>query len=328
MIKRFIKFYFIIFLFLLYLTILFFYYNRCSFILVYKRSENTLKIMSKNFSKCIIRNTIYNCMEKNKEIYPTLHSKEYYKSHYFNKSIYENFHTNYNVLITPHININIKIVVGIPVGPSELISRIAIRKSWGRHKMTINNKEIFYLFIMSKPDNNYPFQYLVEESHKYNDMLLFDFINSYKHITLLMIMSYKWIKENCRNISIFIRSNSDVLLFPLKLHKLIDIKSDIIAYKTSYNNITYPSGSFYIFSMRFAYQIVVLSKTVRPIHHTEDVYYGQIMKNIKIKNITWFGLEYYLPLSYFRKKKINIKNTSLISIHPITPSAFYYFLNN
>lgn len=301
--------------------------NKQSFLILLKESNDILKLMSYNFSLCIAKDTFFNCMKTNNEKYPTKHDKLYYKTHYFNKSVYDNFHTNYNVILFPTISTDIHIIVGIPIAPSELISRIAIRQTWGKIKVTKNKKKLCYLFIMSKPDNSYPFDYLIEESYMYKDILLFDFINSYKHITLLMIMSYKWIINNCSNISFFVRSNSDALLFPSRLDKLLNYNSDIIAYKTSCNKTVYPSGSFYIFSMKFAQQIVKLSEIVRPIHPTEDIYYGQIMKYLNIKNITWFGLDVYLPFSYHRKTNICIKSTSLVSIHPVTSSALYYLLH-
>lgn len=303
-----------------------FYQNKENkhFNLLLKESKKRLIKSVNVFSSCIKNNTILNCMNRNKEIY------KFKKITFTNYIInYKNGLNMYNVLVTPKITVDKQNIVIIPVAPSELIARIAVRSTWYSIKKTEEGKELSYLFYIGKPEmikNSYPLYLLYEEAKKYNDILLFDIVNSYIKCTLLLLMCYKFVLEYFPSCKYVIRVNSDMIFYPEKLDKMIYKEKDAIGNKNKAMGIEYLSGAFYIVSKVYIGLLLNESKRIIPISFYDDIYSGQINKIIKFKNIAYINKYcYYLQVTNNNQYMLFDKNSTIIAAHSVNSNAILYF---
>lgn len=308
-----------------------------TFLQLYFKEERILNSQFDELMGCMNIKPLFNCMKKDKEIYKTKYSKEYYIKHPFNLSFYNNIELNYEILIRPKkIYSFTNIVIVIPISPTQILPRIAIRQTYSKIKK-YNEYRYKYIFVMGKPDlsddnkmngyNSYSFNYLVDENSIFDDILVFNYTNSYKLITLQLLLCYKYILENYRNIEYVVRANSDMFIKSDLLGKLISkYKSyDVIGYKVLYKEtLIYPCGAFYIFSKRLISIFIDKYKYVTPMHDIEDVYYGEIMKKYNVTNIKWTNNEdVYISLWQYNFKNIYLKK-SLVAIHELPSSVIIY----
>ena len=251
--------------------------------------------------------------------------------------VFNHYFDNYSVLIQPKIIRNdTKIVIGIPIGPHQFLERFSIRNTWCNYaERTYSTKCLF--FCGYSKENNHLNNYLQEEAEKYNDIVQFNFQNSYLNLTLLQLSSYKWILSQYPKLEFFIRSDSDVYLNIDKIHELIKRKN-IYAYGKVFSNKTpnrntdskwympfhiYPGNMYHSFIVGYMYiwskdileMIVNDSNYVQPIHYLDDVYYGQIFHE---RNITMQDcyINYDILPSPLKDLYIE-KNTNIIAIHRI-----------
>lgn len=294
------------------------------FYILLTESKIRLKKSVEEFSLCVNNNTVRRCMKRNNEIYKF---KKITHSHLIMD--YKNGLNIYKILIKPKIDINIQNIVIIPVAPTELIARIAVRSTWYSVKQTDKGKKLFYIFYMGKPEMinfSYPLNLIYEESSKYNDILLFDIENSYTKCTLLLLMCYKFVLENIKHLNFLIRVNSDMILYPQKLDKMMNNENGAIGYKTKQMGIDYLSGSFYILRKVYINLILNESKKVVPISFYDDIYCGQINKKCKYNNIRFINnFNYYIPLNDYNQNMLYNKNSSIIGVHSVNSNALLYF---
>lgn len=247
--------------------------------------------------------------------------------------IYHVYRGGYSSIIEPKFeNDKIEIIVGIPCGPPQLIGRIAVRETYMKEKLIdgFNAKYMFLTGLPPEPYYSYSLDYLNEESFIYNDMLVFDFINTYHNITLLMMSTYKWLIEKRPNIKYFIRSNLDVLFFPKRIKGLLnESKYDIISEFSQYKktDVYYPQGAFYIFSMKAVFFIYNHSFYQRPIHRWDDLYYGEIITSYKnrLKLYNMGGKNKQMKWDCSLCNRVYEKNN--IALHPFFPAAIIIFYN-
>lgn len=265
------------------------------------------------------------CKLKPKDLYPPINDKK------FKIKIYNG---PQEVFIEPKVSNNCQVVVIIPVGASELESRIAIRKTYTEIKQ-IGGYSITYMFITGLSTNeNYKNEFLSEESNKYGDMLVFNFKNSYNNIFHLMMSSYNYVKNNFNNMKFLIRVNSDALFFPQRILPFINSDYDVIAEikhvyeKKKHKHVIYPEGCFNIFSNHF---INFIDSTGVPqmASKCDDVYNGNMIRKrlrfnssfLKIWNIgheymeAWSGITTDMNLERY------------IAIHPVPPAMLVYLYN-
>lgn len=303
-----------------------------SFIQIYSKEKKLLQYQFEELMGCLNIDTFYNCLRKDKEIFKTKYSKTYYTNHPFNLSFYDNIKLNNEIIIQPKIVSAItNVFVVIPISPTQLQPRIAIRNTYSKI-LNYKNYIYKYIFVMGKPDscdknyNCYYLKYLEEENNMFSDILVFNYTNSYKLITLQLLLTYKYILETYRNVKFVARANSDMFIKSDLMGKLISKYKtyDIVGYKLYEKKLIYPCGAFYVFSRDTIKRIVDNYEYVKPMHDIEDIYYGQIMKQYNITNVKWINNEdAYICISRYNLHKIYVKK-SFISIHDITSSGIIY----
>lgn len=286
-------------------------------------TRNTLESQIKNVQLCSNILTENLCKLKPKDLYPPINDKKYRIKMYFGPQ---------KVLIEPKVSNESQIVIGIPVGASELESRIAIRQTYTEIKQ-IGDYSITYIFVTGLSTNEkYKNDYLKEESDKYGDLLIFNFHNSYHNIFHLMMSCYNYVFMNFKNMKYFIRVNSDVLFYPQKLLPFINSGFDVIAeIKHVYENndhVIYPEGCFNIFSKHFI-KFIDSTGVAQVTRKCDDVYNGNMIRRylsynksfMKVWNI---GHEYMEAWSGITTD-MNMKR--YVALHPVTPAMIVYLYN-
>lgn len=313
-------------------------YKHESFMMLYEKEKKQLQTQYEELIGCMNIKPFINCMKKDADIYTTKYSKKYYRKNKFEESFYNQLNLSHSVLLSPHhLDIQTNVIIIIPISPSQIKPRIAIRSTYGKinHQSNYNFKYLFFMGIA----NEYPFQFLIEENEIFNDLVVFNFTNSYKHITLQLLLSYKFIVDNYPEAVYIVRANSDLYLKTDRISTILsNYHSDIIGYRLKasesdmkmYENgnikekVEYPCGAFYIFSKRFIQLIVNNYMNVLPVHSIEDLYYGQVIYSLNERNITWFNnYSYYIHVTMFNQFKI-YKESNITAIHGVSSSGIIY----
>lgn len=288
-----------------------------------KISKSRLKISLHRFNNCINHFSITDCMKKNNEIHSFL---KVTTTNFINN--FSNGIGNYNILIHPKFITKVNNLIIVPTAPSELIARIAIRSTWKSVKQTIKGRKLDHFFYMGKPEksnNSYPISILLDEAKRYNDILLFDVENSYIKCTLLLLLCYKYIVDNFPYLRYLIRVNSDMILYPQKLDKMLDINKDVIGYKTAQMGIEYLSGSFYILKRNYLKLVINESKNIIPISFYDDIFCGQINKKTNFSKIAFINRNnYYIPLSKKNQYLLLNKSSPVIGAHSVNSDAILF----
>lgn len=300
---------------------------------LYTFSRELLKSEEDNFLRCIKKNSYSKCLNKNPDYYSDLYTRSYCLKYDCDKSFFDNFHLNFSIIIQPYIKIQPKLMILIPIAPSELISRILIRNTIRKYKI-IQNYTISYVFVMGKPIvdyNSYPLQYIYEEHKEYNDILLFNYTNSYYLITLQVLLGYKYILSNYQYVKFIIRLNTDVFIIPENIPSILSNSYDI--YGLTVNKWLdrgfpiYPQGSFCIFSTKML-RVIMKNLYITQPEYVEDRYIGQIISILNKTNeikIMWFNeSRMNLLMDYNNYQDVNVYPETL-ALHPLNAGAISTF---
>ena len=181
--------------------------------------------------------------------------------------------------------------------------RHALRQTWLKD---IKKKNTGYVFIIGSSRNKTIQQQLISESSVYKDILLSDFIDDYRNLTIKTIVGLKWAVSNCPQIQYILKTDSDILLnlnkwrslmFGPEKSKLENVMfghcdsmrhvirepfSKFTVSRKTYSRAMYPSychGPSYGLSRRLAQEIVNVSYE-QPFIPMEDAYIGICLESI------------------------------------------------
>ena len=109
--------------------------------------------------------------------------------------------------------------------PGHVEYRNALRQTWASEYL-MKNMTIKRLFVIGKPrlgnNNDNLFASLLKENVKYGDILMGDFDDSYRNLTLKSIMALKWISTYCSNAKYVIKADDDAFVNIFELTSLIN----------------------------------------------------------------------------------------------------------
>lgn len=196
--------------------------------------------------------------------------------------------------------------------------RDAVRSSWGNGSWIYENLHVRtkLLFLLGACNSDEDLQRVTSESHLHSDILLWDFIDSFRTLTLKECLFLQWFSAHCGNIPFLFQGDDDILVnvenivqYLLSLPegdekslwvgsllkgspRITDPKSKYYVSKSMYPESTYPpyvSGGGHILSGSVAVRFFMESMHTRMIP-IDDAFLGILAKNIGIepKNVAGF----------------------------------------
>ncbi|XP_073410140.1 N-acetyllactosaminide beta-1,3-N-acetylglucosaminyltransferase 2 [Dendrobates tinctorius] len=223
--------------------------------------------------------------------------------------------------------------------------RQAIRESWGQ-EIKINNMTVVRVFLLGETpqeDNHPDLSGLIKyESEKYNDILLWNYKDTFFNLTLKEVLFLKWVSHSCTDVQFIFKGDDDVFvnthqildyLKMLSVEKAKDLfVGDVIKdagphrdkklkyyiperlYEGSYP--PYAGGGGFLYSGNIALRLYNATNRVL-LYPIDDVYTGMCLEKLglapeKHKGFKTFDID--------EKQKNNICSYSnLILVHPRKP---------
>uniref|UniRef100_A0A3P8X594 Hexosyltransferase n=1 Tax=Cynoglossus semilaevis TaxID=244447 RepID=A0A3P8X594_CYNSE len=188
------------------------------------------------------------------------------------------------------------LILIIPVAPSNVEDRDAIRQTWGGEKM-----------VHGQERRRERQRQLRWENEQHHDMIQSNFLDSYRNLTIKTMFMLEWVVENCRNTSYIMKIDSDMLVHVPNLVKLLvdsrtpeeNYMSGLVWWHspvlrdpgnrfylppeviTEPEYPPYPLGMAYIMSLDVPGKLLSVSTHIKPIY-IEDAYLGMCLKFLGI----------------------------------------------
>ncbi|CAH1780502.1 unnamed protein product [Owenia fusiformis] len=263
----------------------------------------------KNISTLIdlLRNTLVNLNESvttkavhaKKALKPTARPDQCVSC--FPKSSY--IFPNYNVCSTEHPRSqDVKLLLLIFTTHEKTRNRKALRKTWTSIAEN-NTARVRYVFLLGKhDDHNWNKKALAEAKH-YGDIVISDFREVYKNLTLKTISGFQWAAGFCPNAKYIMKTDDDMWVNTPKLLKNLDrwhISKEVVGFclpvddvhrekdsrwyvsPLEYPHSKYPgfcSGTGYVTTMSVMQAIVGVSPHI-PYFFLEDIYVAICIKKL------------------------------------------------
>ncbi|XP_041790201.1 beta-1,3-galactosyltransferase 5-like [Chelmon rostratus] len=236
------------------------------------------------------------------------------------------------------------LVLMVPVAPSDVAARDAIRRTWGNEKLVLGQlvETLFILGLPGGADAHQQQEKLKQENLQHRDLIQSNFQDSYRNLTIKTMMMLEWLAAHCVKASYVIKIDSDMLLHVQNLVKLLldpstakqnymtglvwwhspvlrnpfnkfYIPRDVIA-EPEYP--PYPLGMSYVMSLDLPGKILGVSPQIKPLY-IEDVYLGMCLKHLSVSPTdppekTMFIVDPLHPLSACSLSKVIAVTTTSI----------------
>lgn len=196
--------------------------------------------------------------------------------------------------------------------------RDGIRNTWAKPLRGNNHSRVRYAFLLGI-NFEHDITYLLDENKIYGDLIVQNFRETYRNMTLKTLMAIEWSKVYCNNYRFLMKTDDDIFLNVNNILTLVQNynlanaitgncyqKAHVVRIREEksyasfreYPYDSYPgycSGGGYIMPKSIALDILSISPTV-PYFHLEDVYIGICARSLgyKLNSIKGF---------FFRGKK-------------------------
>ncbi|XP_068573380.1 N-acetyllactosaminide beta-1,3-N-acetylglucosaminyltransferase 3-like [Cebidichthys violaceus] len=112
-----------------------------------------------------------------------------------------------------HGSADVFLLLVIKSSPSNYDRREVLRKTWAEERL-VNGKQIRRVFIIGTMDAAWEGERLNKvlelEQHQYNDILQWDFKDSFYNLTLKQVLFFEWLERNCPHASFLLNGDDDV----------------------------------------------------------------------------------------------------------------------
>ncbi|XP_037553657.1 N-acetyllactosaminide beta-1,3-N-acetylglucosaminyltransferase 3-like [Nematolebias whitei] len=250
---------------------------------------------------------------------------------------------------------DILLLLVIKSPPQNYEHREVLRKTWAKERMH-NGDWIRTIFITGTVGSGFEKErmnkLLALEHQRYNDILQWDFSESFFNLTLKQILFFEWMDKRCRHVRFLMNGDDDVFAHTENMVEYLQSLEDndgskhlftghviknafpirarwskyYIPYqlhsKTAYP--PYCGGGGYILSGYTALVIYNMSKSI-PIYPIDDVYMGMCLAAAKIEPTTHMGvrtLGWYIP-SKTLDKYDPCYMKELLLIHKFSPAEMF-----
>ncbi|XP_034543530.1 beta-1,3-galactosyltransferase 2-like [Notolabrus celidotus] len=201
------------------------------------------------------------------------------------------------------------LVLVVPVTPTNVAARDAIRQTWG-NKRQVQGEVVLTMFMLGSYGvvNVELQEKLKQENEKHHDLIQSDFRDTYKNLTIKTMVIMDWLATRCPTAAYAMKIDSDMFLnidnLVIMLQKpgipkmnyltgMLMWNRPVVRSKNSkwyvpvemYPEPQYPLytlGMGYVFSNDLPEKFVEASKSIKPFN-IEDAYIGMCMKKLGLK---------------------------------------------
>ena len=99
----------------------------------------------------------------------------------------------------------------IYTAPHEFDARLKIRETWGRPDIFKSSRNRV-AFFCGRSENVDVMEKLKRENGAYNDIILIDYMDSYKNLTHKGVMALNWMNIHCNNAKYYVKVDADIIL--------------------------------------------------------------------------------------------------------------------
>lgn len=217
-------------------------------------------------------------------------------------------------------------------------ARNAIRKTW-LEPSNRNSGFIRYVFLLGQPRTKSEAENIFVENTLNSDIVMADFVDSYRNLTLKTIMGLQWATGVCSDAKVVVKTDDDMFINVQNLLKVIKQNSDYLnnsvlgscfgemtpvrnssskwytSYK-AYPNKKFPkfcSGTSYVTGMIVVRKLIDISVDI-PFFDLEDVYIGMCLNVLKMKVKHIEGFRYKEV-----KDDCEYKTEKVVTVHGVPP---------
>lgn len=226
------------------------------------------------------------------------------------------FHTKFRYIVesdvcTRNISQNASILLLVFSKHENRNQRNALRRTW----LSQAKGNVTYTFVFGKSTMEELNYNVADEQKIHYDILLIDFIESYRNLTLKTISAFRWAVQNCGHVNYVMKVDDDMWVNLEALQEMVTSPLGLSANKlfgscsmnarpfrdpthkyyvpfSMYNESIYPpycSGTGYLTNMALIEEVVNLSPNI-PFFPLEDIYIALCLQHLgyKIHNIGEF----------------------------------------
>ena len=122
---------------------------------------------------------------------------------------------------------NLSYVVYVHSTPSAFERRQGLRDTWAQPDL-LTGLPSQLVFFLGRPDDDV-LKKVMEENHRHHDIIMVDYVDSYKNMTYKAISAFKWFTVYCPNVRYLIKADDDVY---------VDVAQVMSILQTKYQNHT------------------------------------------------------------------------------------------
>ena len=224
---------------------------------------------------------------------------------------------NFEDMCNTGVDIDLLIVIASSTSAKSGKRRQLARTTW--LNMPVKSGNVKYVFILGQPTNAWENEVIIKEAIRFNDVLILNFKDTYRNLTLKTMSTMKWIASNCNRVKLIMKTDVDVFInVPRILNYLKGIKFSLpntllgrcytyppVERNSSYKYFVpmseyslqyfppYCSGSGYVMSLATLKNLLRISYFVPKIS-IEDVYVGACAHCLRLRQQSHddFGREF------------------------------------
>ncbi|XP_045214067.2 beta-1,3-galactosyltransferase 1-like [Mercenaria mercenaria] len=233
------------------------------------------------------------------------------------------------------------ILVAVPSIPSHYFVRDAIRKTYGSYSKksfliehTAIEVTVRLMFLVGKDGDINTDRIVRNESRVYGDIVLADFVESYRNLTRKMLIALKWVSIYCSDVDFLMKVDEDVFVNIPQLAKNLHrrpygIKGSVYGYINVHSSVrrkgkwgiskdefpltnypNYASGNSYVISGNIIPRMYMISEYL-PYMPIEDAFItGCLARIVEAKVVSVPGFTYWFdpepdPCQFVRDKRIS-----------------------
>lgn len=205
--------------------------------------------------------------------------------------------------------------------PNHLLRRNTIRETWGNPR---NFPRFRVIFVLGRVNDNTTMESVILESELNGDILLGDFLDTYKNLTLKAVAAVAWMSNYCGNVKYILKTDDDIfvnlfsLIDQLKLNSKIE-NSFICLVWNRMKVVREKKSKWYISKREYV-------DDVFPTYCSGSAYIltsGVVGKlATAAKDVAFFWIDDFYVTGLLAKRS-GVSHVKLNSVYVLSPNTFY-----